>query len=163
AASRLEIAVLDVHDAFDLSEALSVLRRPGHRERAHRAAVERVVVGDDARARLAFRVEPSPRELEERLVRLRAGVAEEGAVEAASLAELLREEDVLLVVEIVGDVNELRRLLGDGRRQAWMRMPDGAHRDARAEVEPPPPFDVEDLASLSAREDHRRGFVVRIE
>ena len=150
-------------DALDRAEAFAILRRAGERERAHRAAVERVVERDDLLALPAARVEVPTRQLEERLVRLRARVAEERAVVAALLAELLREEDVLLVVEIVRDVGELPGLRADRGDPLGMRMTDRAHGDTSREIEPTLAVDIEELAALSTRQHHRGGLVVRVE
>src|SRR5258708_2970756 len=64
------------------------------------------------------------RELEHRLVRLRARVAEEGAVVARDAAELVGQADVLVVVEVVGGVEHAPGLRGDrgggaGGGRAW--------------------------------------------
>src|SRR4051812_37203562 len=44
-----------------------------------------------------------------------------------------------------------------------MRMPHRHDGDARGHIEPTLPVDVEQLAALAAREDHRRRLVVRVE
>ena len=161
---RLDIAEGDVHHAVDRAEALAVLRGASHGQGAHGAPVERVVERDDLRTLLlALRVRSAPRELEDGLVRLGARVAEERAIEAGFRAQLVSEEDVLLVVEVVRDVHQARGLLGDGLRERGMRVPDRAHGNAGAEIEIAASFDVEELTPLTAREDDRSRFVVRVE
>ena len=161
---RVEIAVRNVRDSLDPTEALAVLRRAGQRHRAHRAAVERVVERDELRAlRVALRMEVTTRELEQRLVRLRARVAEERAIEAALRAELVGEEDVLFVPEVVRHVRHACGLIGDRRDELRMRMADRAHRDSGTEIEPALPVDIEEIASATAMHDDRRRLVVRIE
>ena len=49
---RLGVSVGDVRHRTERAEALAVLRRARHRQRAERAAVERVVERDDAHALL---------------------------------------------------------------------------------------------------------------
>ena len=97
--------------------------------------------------RVALAVEVAARELEERLVRLRARVAEERAVEARALAELVGEEDVLLVVEVVRHVHDAPACSAIAVDERRVRVADGAHRDAGAEVEPAVAVDVEELAA----------------
>ena len=68
-------------------DALVVLRLAGGAEGAHRPAVEAVEHGDDL---VAARLAVEPGQLDRRLVRLGAAVAEEAlAVEAAALAQRL--------------------------------------------------------------------------
>ncbi len=153
---RVEIAVRDVRHRAHLSEALAVLGRARHRERAHRAAVERVVEGDDALALLfALHVEVVTRELEERLVRLRARVAEERAIEPRALAQLDREADVRLVVIVVRRVQHLASLLRDRGDERRVRVAHRRDGDPRREIEAPLAVDVEQLAPAPALDDER--------
>ena len=161
---RVGVPVRHVRHRTERPEALAVLRRPGHRQRAERASVERVVERDDAHALLLAReVEVVARQLEHRLVRLRARVAEEGAVVARAAAQLVGEADVRRVVEVVGHVHQARRLLGDGAREHRVPVAHRAHGDAGAEVEPAAPVGVEHLAAATAHERERGRLVVGVE
>ena len=161
---RRGVSVGDVRHRTEGPEPLAVLRRARHRQCTEGAAVERVVEGDDADTLLLPREEEVvARELEEGLVRLGARIAEEGAGEARTPAELVREADVRLVEEVVGHVHDARRLLGDGARECRVPMADRAHGDARAEVEPAPTIGVEKLAAAAAHDGERRGLVIGIE
>ncbi len=157
-AHRRGVSIGDVCHARERgAEALLILGVPGEGHRAHGPPVKRVVEGDEAIALgLAVDEEPAARELEHRLVGLRAGVAEEGAIEAELLAELVGEADVLGVVEIIGSVEEARGLLGDGRGEPRVGVAERGDGDAGAEVEVASALGVPHLAALAAIEDQRR-------
>jgi hypothetical protein len=152
---RLEIAVVDVRHAWQgRPEALAVFRVPGDGDGPEGAAVERVFERDDAVAvRLALGEEVAAGELDHRLVGLGAGVAEEGPVKAGHRAELLGEAQVLGVVEVVRDVHEPPRLLGDGRDEAGMSVPERRDGHARGEVEVAAALGVEELGAFSSVKD----------
>src|SRR5689334_4606145 len=96
------------------AETLAVLGASRHGERTERAAVERFFEREDAVAiLLPLQIKMMSRQLEQRFVRFGARVAEERAAHARSAAELRREKDVVLVVEVVGHMNEAADLLGD--------------------------------------------------
>ena len=74
-------------------------------------------------------------ELELRLVRFGAAVAEERAGEAGTTHELGRELDRALVVDDVRDVDQRPRLLRDRTRELGVAVADGGDRDPADEVE----------------------------
>ena len=161
---RVDVAVVDVRHVAELSEALAILRRSGHRERAQRAPVKAVVERDDAGARrFTLGVEVPARQLQKRFVRLRAGVAEERAVHLGAPAKLVGEQDVRRVVEVVRRVDDLRGLIADGFDVRRMRVADGVDRDAGAEVEVLLSGGVFDVAAFAAHEDERCRLVVAVQ
>ena len=100
------------------------------------------------RCRLALGVPVAARELQARLDRFRAAVAEERARQTGELRQprgRLRLERV--VVEVRG-VQQRGRLIGDRRREARMRVTERRHADARDEVEILAAFDVVEIAPL---------------
>jgi hypothetical protein len=145
-------------------KALAVLRRSRKRERAHRAAVERVVECDDTHAfRLTETEKMVPRELEHGLVSFGARVAEECAVHLGATTKLVREKHVRLVVEIVRRVHEGCGLLRDHTHKRRMGVTDRANSNTRAEIEPSLVVHVVELAPDSTRENELRGLIVAIE
>ena len=98
---------------------------PVARDRGERPAVERVARGDDLVAVVRpARLRVLPRELDGRLVRLRARVAEEHALRERVLAEQLGEVDLRRGVIEVRHVQQRRRRLLDGAGHARMAVPE---------------------------------------
>jgi hypothetical protein len=157
---RGEISESNVSDPRQGAKTFAVLGLPGDRECAQRATVERVLERDDAVAiLLALHVERPARELEHALHRLGSGVAEERAIHAGQLAEALRELDVRTVVEVVGEVDHLRGLLGDGGEQPGVRVTQRVDRDATVHVEVALARDIPQLGAATVA-DHDRGLLV---
>ena len=94
------------------------------------------------RARSPSRVPVAARELQARLHRLGAAVAEERAVEARQRREPLGELALERVVEEVRAVQQRRRLLGDHRGEPRVRVTERRDADAREEVEVLAPLGV---------------------
>ena len=74
------------------------------------------------------------RELQRRLVRLRAAVAEERAAESRRAHELLAEDALRGVVVEIRDVQQRRRRLAQRLHEARMLVPEDVHGDAAEEV-----------------------------
>ncbi len=74
----------------------------------------------------------------------------------ASFVQSIGEEDLLLVEEQVGDVDEAPGLLGDGARELRMRVPERTGRDAGGEIEHLAPRDVPHATAFAATQDDRR-------
>ena len=123
---RRDVVERHAHEAFDeRAEAGLDLGVAGRRQRRDRAAVEGRLVDDDLRALDALVVAELARDLERRLVRLEAGVAEEDVAQARQLAQLGRElllqrhEVVVRAVDQLGDlVVQRRHELGVARGRA---------------------------------------------
>src|SRR6185503_19487377 len=97
-----------------------------------------------------------PRELDRGLVRLGAGVAEEGVLHAREAADLLGGALLLGDAEEVGGVDELARLLAQRAREHRMGMAQAVHRDAGEAIEVLAALGVPQPATLAARERHRQ-------
>ena len=132
----------------------------GHGEQ--RAAVERVQRRDHAdllRAVAVVRV--AARELQRRLVRLGAGVAEEHALGERRVDEPLREPQRRLVGEPVRHVPELPRLLVERVHHRRMAVAERGDGDAAREVDVHPAVLVPDARAFAAHGDERRRRVAR--
>ncbi len=133
-ADGVEVVELGVGEAgHEGLEALLVLglARGGHGGEG--AAMERVLHGDDFVA--GRRGAPLAGQLEEALVGLGAGVAEEDLAAEGEPGDLLREPGLELVVEEVGAVHEDADLLLHGGDDGGMAVAGVADGDARHEVE----------------------------
>ena len=127
----------------------------GHRQRADRPAVERLLERDDLGARLAARVPVAARELQARLDRFGAAVAEERARQPRQARQPLGELALQRVKEQVRRVQQRLRLLGDRARQARMRVAERGHADARQQIEVLAALGVEQTHALAAHERDR--------
>jgi len=128
-----------------------VLGLAGRGDRRERAAVEGVLRREDERlVDLEDLVRVLACELDGRLVRLGARVAEEGAVRARSLHQPRRELPLLRdVVEVAHVVHRLH-LVVDGVSERHVRVAEAAGGDARREVEVLVAVRVPEVAALSA-------------
>jgi hypothetical protein len=141
-------------------EAAGVLLLPADAHREQRAAVERVGERDDlVLLRSGRGVRMPARELERRLVGLRAGIAEEHPLGECRRAELRREAQRGLVGHHVGQVPELLRLLLQCRHEARMTVTERSHRDATGEVHVLATLLVPETASARPHRDEVRGLV----
>ena len=131
-------------------ERLAVLRRPGDRERAHRAAVERVLEDDVLDSRL-FLPDPAG-ELHRPFPRLRPRVGEEDLRGEGEPHEALGEGARGLVVVQVAHVHERRGLLLDRGHDLAVAVAEPVHRDPRGEVEPLAPLGVPEARALALHE-----------
>ncbi len=147
---RRDVVVGDVRDARRArAEALCVLRLASGRDREQRAAVERVQRRDDAQlVRPEPVVRPAPRELQRRLVRFGAGIAEEHALGERAVDETLRESQRGLVREPVADVPELAGLLVERADHRRMAVSECGHGDAAREIDVELAVLVPDAATL---------------
>ena len=135
-------------------ERLLLLGLAGRGERGQRAPVERAVRGDDViPIGSSVRLAVAPRKLDRALVGFGTGVDEEAAPTAAEQAvERRRERCLVLGVEEVRHVQELRRLLRDRGRNRRMRVPERRDREPGEEVEVSTSFAVEQLGAATANE-----------
>ena len=99
-----------------------VLRRPDHRERAERAAVERLRRGDELRASGG-----AVRELQRALDRLGARVHDEAARDRGrhQVGELFDQVELGQRVEAIGRLHQPAGLLGDRRDERRVAVADG--------------------------------------
>ena len=99
------------------------------------------------------------RQLDRRLDRLGAGIAEERPVRAGhrrDRRQLLAEPHLQLVVEVgAGHVQELACLLDDRRDDVGMRVAGGGHGDARRAIEEDVAVDVLDERAFAPGDDQR--------
>ena len=116
-------------------ERCAVVLVRGHRQRAKRAAVERLLERDEFGARLAARVPVAARELEAGLDRFGAAVAEERARQARQLRQPLGQLALERMEEQVRRVEQRLRLIRDRARQPRMRMAERGDADAGQQVE----------------------------
>ena len=98
-------------------------------------------------------VAPAAGELDRGLDRLRAGVAEEHAVEARVLDEQLGELDHRLRVVEVRGVDQRLRLLGERLRDHGVRVAEDVHGEAADEVEVLVALRVPDARAFATFED----------
>ena len=89
-----------------------------HRQRAHRAAVERIFERDDFRPRFSKRVPIPTRKLQTGLNRFGAAVAEEGARQPGEVREPFRELTLQRMKEQVRRMQQRLGLLGDRHARA---------------------------------------------
>ena len=145
--------VIDARHQRAESAPLARLARR-ERQRAERAAVEPAQKRDDVGP-----LRRVARELEARLDRFRAGVAEErphAAVDGSHRGDLLGEPHLRLVVEVgAGHVQKLLRLIGDRLHDRRMGVAGGAHRNAGRAVEEDVAVDVLDHRGRSALHHER--------
>ena len=140
-------------------EGRAVVLVPGHRQRAERAAVERVLERDEPRARRALRVPVTPGELQARLDRFGPAVADERALEARQRRETRGQRRLQGVVKEVRRVHQRCRLIGDRGGQARVSVAERGHADARQQVEIRAPVGVVQPDAFTAHEDHGRAAV----
>jgi hypothetical protein len=135
---RREVAEGHVaHAGDERLEAVLVLLLAAHRDGEERPAVEGVPARDDlVPLRMAEVGVVLAGELEHRLVRLRAAVAEEGAPgERGDGEERLGELHLARHEEVVRDVPDLARLLLEGADQGGVAVPERDDGDPAEEVE----------------------------
>ena len=153
----LEVVVVGVREA-DRQRVVALLA-PGLRrrgDRRERTAVEALAERDNLVA-AAVLAAPLARQLDRRLIRLGARVAEEDlAAEARELDELRGELRRRLVREEVRRVRQLRRLVPDRLHHLRMAVADIVHADAGREVVEDETVDVTHGDALAAREHDRR-------
>jgi hypothetical protein len=143
-----------------MAEALPIglLAREG--DGAHGAAVEGIPRRDEVGALgVAAVVVPAPHELDGGLDGLGARVAEKHPGQARPRGELRGEGHGLVGVEEVGDVYEALGLRREGARDGGVGVPEGAHRDARVQVEVLSTLAVKQPAPLAANH-HDIGLLV---
>src|SRR5262249_31543502 len=152
----------EAHRPEHRPEVLPVLLLAGDRYGGDGAAVERPLGGDDGDALGTARhhLLVAAGELERGLVRLPAGVAEEGAVGEAAARERVGEADLLLDEVEVRRVDEPTRLHGDGGGELGVGVAEAAHGDPRRHVEVALAADVPQLHALAARQHDRLLLVV---
>ena len=114
------------------------------------APVKGVFRGENLKA--AFVMAKLAREFVETFVGLGAGIAEEDLAGCKMLDDALGEASLRLVVIEIGDVQEFLRLLGEGGGDFRMRVAEGAHGDAAAEVEVAPAIHIPDVAARATGE-----------
>ncbi|AFU00665.1 ion transporter [Nocardia brasiliensis ATCC 700358] len=137
-------------------------RLPGERERAHGAAVERLLAGDD------LGPAGQPRDLERRLVRLGPRIAEERAsgmpVVGGAVAEMreqpFRQFDDRLVRIDIRDMAERAQLLGDRGEDRRMGVAETVDRDAAEEIDIAVTVRVVDHRTRATHQRQLRGAVV---
>ena len=140
-----------VHQRIEAGVIGGLAGREGHR--AHGAPVEGAGEADEVGAPRVI-----ARQLDGRLDGLGAGIGQErhrGLVERRHLVQLLGQFDHLGVVEVRGDVDELRGLLLDGLDHLGMRVPGGCDGDARHEIQKAIAVHVPDLGAFAVVDDER--------
>ena len=146
------------HEAHALQhgiEIFAVLGLAGERQRAHGAAVERIVERDDDRLlRPTDGVSGGAHHFQRAFDGLGAAVGEEGAVHARLRTQLLRQQALILVVVEIGDVDDLRRLVADHLHDAGMRVAKRVHAQPGQEVQIPLAVHVVHVDALAARDGH---------
>ena len=150
-ARRIEIVEGNMPEAGDqrLETFLHFLLTGGG-DAGEGAPVKGVVSGEDLEA--AFVVAEFAREFVQALVGFRAGVAEEDLAGRKMLYDALGEPALWFVVIEIGDVQEFLGLFREGGGDFRMRMAEGAHGDAAAEVEVAPAIHIPDVAAGTAGE-----------
>ena len=106
-------------------------------------------------ARLAARVPVAARELQARLDRFGAAVAEERARQPGQVRQPLGELALQRMVEQVRRVDQRLRLIGDRARQARMRVAERRDADARQQIEILAALGVVQTDALAAHERDR--------
>ena len=137
ALGRFEIGKRHLVKAVEYgAEAVEIFLLAAGRQRRQGAAVEGAFEGNDAETfRLAARRLVFARHLDGAFHRLGAGIGEKHDIGEACLAEPLGQPLGLRDSIEIGNVPQLRRLLGDRRDQMRMRVAERVDRDARGEVE----------------------------
>ena len=131
---------------------------------AERAAVKRVLRADDL---VAFALFPArlpdpvqPRQLDQRLVRLGAAVAEKHPAGAGVADEAPRKFTLVRIAEKIADVNQLPRLLLHARDPMRVAMAQRTHRDPRRKIQIAVARIVPHLGAAAAHEGQRRTRIV---
>ncbi len=130
-ASRIAAGLLAVdplHAGQQRLERRAVVFVRRDRQRPDRPSVKRLFERHDLGPRLAERMPVAARELEARLDRLGAAVAEERALEARQAREPRGELALQRVEEQVRRVQQRLRLVGDGARRALRERDRGRSR-----------------------------------
>src|SRR6266850_6899164 len=115
------------------------------REGAQGPAVKTLPERDDLRSSRVLQ----PRELQRRLVRLGAAVAEEDAGETGLPDEPLGEKPLRGVIEEVGDVEKVARLLPERAPQSGMGVPERVDGDTGEEIPVLAPPGVDEARAAS--------------
>jgi beta-phosphoglucomutase-like phosphatase (HAD superfamily) len=128
----------------------------GGEERAERAPVKRVQRADHlVLLRPGCLVAVLAGELDRRLHALGPAVAQEAA-SAEEAREALREAELRLGVEVVGDVEEVLRLLADRPHDLWVAVAQSRHGPASAdEVEVLLALRVPEARAVAPGDHHR--------
>ena len=154
---RGQVVEGDAHETGD--ERLETRLRlavAGCRQRRQRAPVERMFHDDDVGAVDVALVSVEARELDRRLVRLGAGVAEEHFVHAGqcgkAVGQFFRRRNAIEV----GRVQQARRLPGDRSDQRRVIVAQRIDGDPGERVEVAAPLAIGDPASLTVSESHRQ-------
>ena len=151
---RGEVGHRNLVEAVDLgAETFEIFLLAAGRDGGERAAVERALEGQHPIA-LGMAVDPlaPARHLDRRLVRLRARIGEEDEIGEGRVDEAAGEALALRILIEIRHVPELRALSHQGLDQMRMRVSDGGHRDAGAEVEVALARRRDEPAALSALE-----------
>ena len=106
---------------------------------------------DDALLRAAGGVSGGAHQLQRAFDRFGAAVGEEGAIESRLLAELLRQQALILVVVEVREVNHLRRLVADDLHDPRMRVSERIHAQAGKKIKVALAIDVPQVNAFAAR------------
>ena len=150
---RVEVGGQVLHTGHHRLERRAQGRFAGEGERPHRATVEALLEGQDARAARAAR------ELERGLDRLGAGV---GRIDPAGLPhpgqphQALGERDRLRRREVVAHVHEPLRLRADRLDDRGMRVTESVDGDAGEEVEVLAPVDIPHAGTAPVGERRHR-------
>src|SRR5437867_1253555 len=127
----------------------------GQRQGAESATVKTFFQGDD----LALSRIRQARELERRLVRLGATVAEKRAQQSRSANEPFAEDSLRRVIEEVGHVQKRSRFFAKRLHQTWMLMSEDIDRDPAKQIPVFIPLGVSQPRSLAAARMKRRAGV----
>ena len=136
-------------------EILAVLGLAGDGERAQGAAVKRVVERDDLELLGMDGAAVGVHHLERAFDGLRAGVGEEGALEAADFDEAFGQRALILVVVEVGGMDQQAGLLADDFHDARMGVPERVDADAGEEIEVAAALQIVKVAAFSAGQSER--------
>ncbi len=130
---------------------------PGRRQRPQGATVKTPLHGEDLdRIGSLLRPSPLPRQLDRRLVRLGAAVAEEGLRQPARLREQTPRLGLLRDLVEVGDVQQATCLLGDRADQLGVRVAETGDGDPGGEVQVLPSLEIPEPRAPPVRERDRR-------
>ena len=129
------------------------------RERGHRAAVEAVFHDDDTGARLAPGVAVQPGDLQCALDGLGAGIAEEHPLHAREAGDPAGEFLLPGNAHQVAGVDQGGRLVGDHRRQCWVRVAQRADAEPADRVQVTVSVLVPEPGPFAALERDRQGGV----
>ena len=136
-------------------EIAAVFGLAGDGERAQRAAVKGIFQRDDFELLGVDGVAVRADHLERAFHGLRAGVGEEGALEAARLGQALRQRTLVLVIVKIGAVDQQAGLLADHLEEARVGVSQRVHADSGDEIQIAAAFRVVDVAAFAAGQNQR--------